>query len=297
MSAISENEPQATTKPKHALARKLPLSGRPQNRRWTIDDFEIGRPLGTGKFGRVYLAREKRSKFIVGLKVLSKNQLQKAGIETQLRREIEIQSNLRHPNIVRLYGYFFDQTRIYLIIEYAARGELFTLLRDQGRFSEEVAANYIVQMASAVDYCHSKHVIHRDIKPENILVGLDGELKIADFGWSVHAPSSRRTTLCGTLDYLPPEMIEGDEHDHTVDIWSLGVLLYEFLVGEPPFETRTQRDTCRRIVNVDLRFPSYVQADARDLIKRLLQRDPAKRMPLKDVRSHKWVVRVLGPEN
>ena len=276
--------------------RKLPPSGRAQARKWSLDDFEIGRPLGTGKFGRVYLAREKRTKFIVGLKVLNKAQLQKAGIEHQLRREIEIQSHLRHPNILRMYGYFYDQTRIYLIIEYAARGELFKILRDCERFDEETSARYIVQMCDAINYCHSKHVIHRDIKPENILVGLDGELKIADFGWSVHAPTSRRTTLCGTLDYLPPEMIEGKDHDASVDVWSLGVLLYEFLVGSPPFEEATQRDTCRRIRDVDLRFPTFVSPLARDLVTRFLQHDPQKRIALADVRNHPWVVQQLGPE-
>jgi len=276
-------------------SRKNIPTGRSQTKTWSLDDFEIGRPLGTGKFGRVYLAREKKSKFIVGLKVLNKSQLQKASIEHQLRREIEIQSNLRHPNIIRLYGYFYDATRIYLIIEYAARGELFTILRDSEKFDEKTAAEYIVQMCDAINYCHSKHIIHRDIKPENILVGLNGELKIADFGWSVHAPSSRRKTLCGTLDYLPPEMIEGQEHDNSVDIWSLGVLLYEFLVGSPPFETDSQRGTCRRIINVDIKFPSSVSPLARDLILRLLQKDPSKRMPLSDVRSHPWILQQLGP--
>lgn len=294
-SRAKENIAPSTHLVKEKGTRKLPQSNRSQVRRWALDDFEIGRPLGTGKFGRVYLAREKRSKFIVSIKVLNKAQLQKASIEHQLRREIEIQSHLRHPNIIRMYGYFWDQNRIYLILEYAARGELFKILRDCERFDEETAARYIVQMCDAINYCHSKHVIHRDIKPENILVGLNGELKIADFGWSVHAPSSRRTTLCGTLDYLPPEMIEGKEHDASVDIWSLGVLLYEFLVGAPPFEEARQRETCRRIRDVDLKFPSFVTPLARDLIQRFLQHDPSQRIQLADVRTHPWIVQQLGP--
>ena len=105
------------------------------------------------------------------------------------------------------------------------------------KFPEAVAAPYIQQMAQALLYLHSKHVIHRDIKPENLLLGLKGELKIADFGWSVHAPEARRQTLCGTLDYLPPEMVEGKEHGRHVDVWSLGVLCYEFLVGSPHLKT------------------------------------------------------------
>jgi aurora kinase len=117
-----------------------------------------------------------------------------------------------------------------------------------GRFSESRTATYVAQLAGALRYCHAKHVIHRDIKPENLLLGLAGELKIADFGWSVHAPSSRRRTLCGTLDYLPPEMVEGREHDAAVDCWSLGVLAYEFLVGAAPFEAPGHQDTYRRWV-------------------------------------------------
>ena len=288
---LMNNENQPIPQP----SRKLPQSNRQQTHKWTINDFEIGRPLGNGKFGRVYLAREKKSKFIVSLKLLRKSQLQKANIEHQLRREIEIQSHLRSPNIIRMYGYFHDKTYIYLIIEYAARGELFGILRDNERFDEETSARYICQMCDAIHYCHTKNVIHRDIKPENILVGLNGDLKIADFGWSVHNPSSRRKTLCGTLDYLPPEMLENKDYDKNVDVWSLGVLLYEFLVGAPPFEERHQRDTFRRICNVDIHFPPYVRPLARDLIVRFLQHDPAKRIHLEDVRRHPWIIQQLGP--
>lgn len=175
--------------------------------------------MGRGKFGTVYLAREIRTKYIVALKVLQKNQLLKAGVEHQLRREIEIQSHLRHRNILRLYGYFYDNKRIYLILEYSPRGELYKQLMAKGRFGERQSAQYVLELSRALAYCHLKHVIHRDIKPENLLIGHLGELKIADFGWSVHAPTSRRNTLCGTLDYLPPEMVEGREHDEQVDVW------------------------------------------------------------------------------
>jgi len=260
-------------------------------KQWSLKDFEIGKPLGRGKFGAVYLAREKRTKYIVAIKVLQKSQLLKAGVEHQLRREIEIQSHLRHRHILRMYGYFYDAKRIYLILEYSPGGELYKRLTAKGHFSDRSAARYISDLDQALDYCHAKHVIHRDIKPENLLIGAQGEIKIADFGWSVHAPTSRRNTLCGTLDYLPPEMVEGREHDEQVDVWSLGVLLYEFLVGVPPFEAEGHGATYRRISRVDLKFPPEVSTDAQDLIRKLLVKEPSQRLRLKDVPNHPWIVR------
>ena len=133
---------------------------------------------------------------------------------------IYIRSELRHPNVLRLYGYFHDEKRIFLMLEFAGKGELYKQLSKHGSFSEKRSSRYIDQMADALSYLHSKHVIHRDIKPENLLLGINGELKIGDFGWSVHAPGNRRMTLCGTLDYLPPEMVEGREHNEKVDYWN-----------------------------------------------------------------------------
>ncbi|XP_071378904.1 aurora kinase C-like [Centroberyx affinis] len=261
------------------------------SKRWSLENFDIGRPLGKGKFGNVYLARERQTMFILALKVLFKKQLEKAGVEHQLRREVEIQSHLRHPNILRLYGYFHDSSRVYLILEFAPKGELYSELQRCGSFNEERSATYIMELADALKYCHSKKVIHRDIKPENLLLGANGELKIADFGWSVHTPSSRRSTLCGTLDYLPPEMIEGRTHDEKVDLWSLGVLCYEFLVGCPPFETKSHEDTYRKISRVEFSYPAAanVSAGARDLIGRLLKHNPMHRLPIEGVLCHPWV--------
>jgi aurora kinase len=243
-----------------------------QPKEFHLGMFEIGRPLGKGKFGRVYLARERSTGFICALKVLHKSELQQGKVEKQVRREIEIQSNLRHPNILQLYGHFHDSKRVFLILEFAGKGELYKHLRRETRFPEWKAAAYIAQMAAALKYLHKKHVIHRDIKPENILMGIHGEIKISDFGWSVHAPNNRRQTMCGTLDYLPPEMLKPGSGDNwygeKVDLWSLGVLTYEFLVGEAPFED-TMIMTQRRITRADMTVPSFVSPEAKDLIKRV----------------------------
>ncbi|KAF9265291.1 kinase-like protein [Marasmius fiardii PR-910] len=262
---------------------------------WTLHDFDMGRPLGKGKFGRVYMVRTKAEpKYILALKTLYKSEIVAGRVEKQIRREIEIQQNLRHPNVLRLYGYFHDEKRIFLMLEFAGKGELYRQLAKYGCFSEKRSARYIDQMADALMYLHSKHVIHRDIKPENLLLGLNGELKIADFGWSVHAPGNRRRTMCGTLDYLPPEMVEGKEHGEKVDLWALGVLTYEFLVGNPPFEVRGHGGVDRtytRIVKVDLRFPAAMSPDVKDLIARLLRHEPQSRLPLSKVLQHSWIVK------
>ncbi|XP_010330209.1 zinc finger protein 264 isoform X5 [Saimiri boliviensis] len=271
----------------------------PTMRRLTIDDFEIGRPLGKGKFGNVYLARLKESHFIVALKVLFKSQIEKEGLEHQLRREIEIQAHLQHPNILRLYNYFHDARRVFLILEYAPRGELYKELQKSEKLDEQRTATIIEELADALIYCHENKVIHRDIKPENLLLGFRGEVKIADFGWSVHTPSLRRKTMCGTLDYLPPEMVEGRIYDEKVDLWCIGVLCYELLVGYPPFESTSHSETYRRILKVDVRFPLSMPVGAQDLISKLLRYQPLERLPLAQILRHAWVQthsrRVLPP--
>ncbi|KAE9421619.1 hypothetical protein Angca_006369, partial [Angiostrongylus cantonensis] len=220
-------------------------------RNWVIDDFDVGRPLGRGKFGSVFLARSKEEKVVIALKardfqVLFKDQLKKHNVMHQVKREIEIQYHLKHPNILRLKGYFHDQQRVYIILEFAEGGELHGRMKKKGKLDEHEAAKYVRQLADGLSYCHAKRVIHRDIKPENIL--LDRNRNIADFGWAVVSSHSRRETICGTLDYLPPEMINGDTHDHTVDNWAIGILLYEMLVGRPPFEFRDRSETFSAIM-------------------------------------------------
>ncbi|KRZ36153.1 Aurora kinase A [Trichinella pseudospiralis] len=250
-------------------------------RKWSLKNFDIGRPLGRGRYGHLYLARVKERHVIVALKVLFKSQLIKAGVEIQLRREIEIQFKLKHPNILRLHGYFHDDLRVVLILEYASKGELYAMLREEQKFSEERSANYMRQLVSAVSYMHSQSVIHRDIKPENILVDSRDPILFTSF---------RRRTVCGTLDYLPPEMICHGSHDEKVDIWALGVLLYEFLVGDPPFFAPSQKATMRLISACEFTIPDTVSDGAKDVISKLLKKDPTERMLLDELMIHPWMI-------
>lgn len=290
--AAESNAEMTEEEKKKADDRKMGLTTNTKDKKWGLKDFDIGRPLGKGKFGNVYLAREKSSKFVVALKVLFKNQILQSQVEHQLKREIEIQTHLRHPHILRMYGYFHDDTRVYMILEYAPKGELFKHLQAQPnrRFSEPEGAKYVYELTKALIYCHSKGIIHRDIKPENLLLGTQGELKIADFGWSVHSASSTRKTLCGTLDYLPPEMVKGTEHGPSVDIWSLGVLCYELLVGHPPFEAPSYDETYARILKAKYSFPEFVSSEARDLVGELIRVEPCARLPLKKILTHPWIM-------
>lgn len=273
------------------IRKSIPMSTKSKHKSWKISDFEIGRKLGKGKFGKVYCVKEKESGFICALKIMDKKELTDFNIEKQFVREVEIQSNIRHINCLRLYGWFHDDYKVYLILEYASQGELYKLLKKVKKFDDITTSNYISQVASALHFLHKKNVIHRDIKPENILLDFNNIVKISDFGWSVHTQANRRTTMCGTLDYLPPEMVEAKEHNEQVDTWALGVLLYEFLVGKPPFEEEYKSATYRRISKVDLQIPSFVSADACDLIKKLLQYNPDKRLPLDQVQTHPYIIK------
>lgn len=215
-----------------------------------------------------------------------------------------------------------------MVLEYANGGELYKRMQDEEdkRFTETKAANYIRQLTNALIFLHRKGVIHRDIKPENLLLHINKDeanptkrevVKLADFGWSVVKRSyTSRMTMCGTLDYLPPEMVEGQEYDENADIWSVGVLLFEFLVGNPPFVTPVRSgsqyiwapntadflqlvqgektETYDRIASADFAFPDHISAGAQDLIGKLLQKHPTKRLPLQMVQRHPWMVAQMG---
>lgn len=153
----------------------------------------MGTALGKGKFGRVFLARERTTEFMVAMKIMFKSELRKNRVEKQVLREIEIQSHLKHPHILRLYTWFHDDRRIYLAIELASQGELYKHLKNSpnGRFDEHRSAKYTYQVADALNYCHLNKVIHRDLKPENIMLTCDDNVKLADFGWSAHSMSNK----------------------------------------------------------------------------------------------------------
>ncbi|OCF54218.1 AUR protein kinase [Kwoniella mangroviensis CBS 10435] len=269
------------------------------SKHWSLANFDIGRPLGKGHFGKVYLARvkSKTDPFVLVLKCLSKDEVITKEVQIQVRREIEVMQQLRHPNIIRLYGWFHDSTRIFLMLELAGKGELFKQLAKKGRFSERRSSQYIRQVASGLTYLHSNQIIHRDIKPENLLLGMNGEIKIGDFGWSVYSPEENsQRTLAGTLSYVSPEMVLGQPYGKAVDIWALGVLAYELTCGAEPFGADTSsgpRLVHQRICTCDVHFPSFLSVEAREFIQSLLRLKPEERLPLDQVDQQPWILNHL----
>lgn len=230
----------------------------------------------------MYLARHLVTDYVCALKIISKAQAttQEEEKKKLIRRELEIHQNLAHKNILKLLAWFHDEESIYLVLEFAPGGSLYSKMNKQpkGKFTEHQTAIYIAQLTSALRYMHNKNIMHHDIKPENILLGFHGDIKLADFGYSVHSESGFRSTVCGTLDYLSPEVavmtlkpeMSRGWYTKAIDHWSLGVLMYELLVGKPPFEMKDVKSTQKKIANFKgkgIKFPGHVSERAEELIR------------------------------
>eukprot|EP00755_Sulcionema_specki_P033366 Sspe_Gene.100587::Locus_75270_Transcript_1_1_Confidence_1.000_Length_977::g.100587::m.100587 len=264
-----------------------------QARKVTLADFDLGKQIGQGRYGHVFAARDRVTNGMVALKRLDLDQIIAEGVKNQVKRELEIMQTLKHPNILSLYTYFWDDKYLYLVVEYAARGDLWNRLLNESRFSVHMTAKLVAQLCEAINYAHKHNVIHRDIKPENLLLDANQNLKLADFGWSVLARRPMRTTYCGTPDYIPPEMASSKSYDFRVDIWCIGVFAYECLLGKPPFQADDDAAREKRILAQDYSFPEdpVLPDEAYDLIRNLIQVDPSKRMPLDQVLRHPFITK------
>jgi aurora kinase len=244
-----------------------------------LDMFELGEPTDV-KFAHRYLARDRRSGISYTLDRYNKKMNTQMRHLEQIQRQLDIRSSLQHDNILKMLGHFEDQKDIYMVLEFVSEETMYERLQRENRFSEGEAARYIAQVVEGLKYIHGEHVIHRDLKPENLVRDVNGAVKFLGFEWSVRAPPShnKRRSLCGTLDYLPPEMLKPAEHlpsgimlreyTNKIDLWSLGVLVYEFLVGEAPFAD-TPAMTQKKISTADMTVPEFVSEEAKDLITRV----------------------------
>jgi serine/threonine protein kinase len=273
--------------------------------------------LGSGAFGDVYLIKHKQDGKLFAVKKMDKEKILNSGASLEIvRREIDIHSRLLHENIVRLFSSYEDNLSFHLILEYANSGTLFGAIKKNKSMEEKKAFKYFIQTASALYFLHENNLIHRDIKPENLLLDSNDNVKLCDFGWCIELEIGNRKTFCGTIEYMAPEIVKEMPYDGAIDVWSIGVLLYELLHGYSPFralqnqnEDAEAAEVFRNIVKVQYKIDRKDISDqCKDLIKsnaifylELLTPEISSRMKIKDVFSHPWVVyfekEILEKEN
>ncbi|XBW34897.1 hypothetical protein QEN19_000461 [Hanseniaspora menglaensis] len=265
-----------------------------------ISDFEIGKILGKGKLGRVYCCKHKKTGYIVAIKVMRKADLIEFKLIKQLKKEIMIQGKLNHKSITKLYNWFADEKRIYLIMEYCYNGELYRALQNSksGTLPEFKVRKYISELLASFKFLQDNNIIHRDLKPENILLDEYGDIKLTDFGWATQVnlrdptDNGTRNTLCGTIDYLSPEIINNEPYNNKVDNWALGVLTFELLFGYAPFEQLKKEDTYKMICSGQINWPlnerDSVTSLAKDFIEKLLIVRVKDRMTINEALNHSW---------
>jgi serine/threonine protein kinase len=217
--------------------------------------------LGSGAFGEVYLVKNRRDGKLFAVKQMDKSRILNTGATLDIiRREIDIHCRLIHENIIRLYSFSEDNSSFFLLMEYADSGSLFRKIRKSKGLDEKSAFKYFIQTAAAIYFIHENNLIHRDIKPENLLLDDKDNIKLCDFGWCIELEIGNRNTVCGTPEYMAPEIIKEMPYDKSIDIWSLGVLLYELLHGYSPFraqhdnEEEENTQVMRNIIKYNLRF-------------------------------------------
>jgi len=250
--------------------------------------------LGSGSFGRVFLVSHNETKELFALKTIEKRKIMMTyGKLDIIYDEINIHSKLYHQNIIKLYSVYEDDETINIILEYAKGGNLYQLIKDEKNgFSESKAFDYFIQVINAVYYLHSNNIIHRDIKPENILIGDDNKLKLCDFGWAKELTLENRSTFCGTMEYMAPEIVGSENYDYSVDIWSLGILLYEMLFGHSPFNGKDTNNIILNIKSHELNYDDTnkkISNSCKDLIQKLLNMNPQKRLKIKDILEHPFI--------
>ncbi|KAH9247166.1 hypothetical protein BASA81_015250 [Batrachochytrium salamandrivorans] len=280
----------ASTAASPLLPRNVPSSQR-------IGPYVLGKTLGVGSTGRVKLGIHIETNHRVAIKIISKESLdpnikeiKKGDMNRKLEREITIMKLIKHPNVLQLFDVYETAKELFLVLEHVEGGELFDYLVKKGRLSNSEAVGFFQQIIMGVEYCHRHLICHRDLKPENLLLDKDRNVKVADFGMaSMQVPSKMLETSCGSPHYASPEIIKGMRYDGaSSDIWSCGVILYALVTGNLPFDDENIRRLLNKVKTGMYFIPEHVDADARDLIKRMLVISPEKRITMKEVMQHRW---------
>ncbi|XDT20143.1 Serine/Threonine protein kinases active-site signature [Nakaseomyces glabratus] len=265
--------------------------------KYSLQDFHIMRTLGTGSFGRVHLVRSVHNGRYYAIKVLKKAQVVKMKQIEHTNDERRMLKLVEHPFLIRMWGTFQDSRNLFMVMDYIEGGELFTLLRKSQRFPNPVAKFYAAEVTLALEYLHFHNIIYRDLKPENILLDRNGHIKITDFGFAKEVETVT-WTLCGTPDYIAPEVIATKPYNKSVDWWSLGVLIYEMLAGYTPFYDTTPMKTYEKILHGKVVYPQFFNSDVIDLLSKLLTADLTRRIGnlqkgAQDIKSHPWFAEVV----
>jgi ribosomal protein S6 kinase beta len=255
------------------------------------NDFELLRVVGQGAFGKVFQVRKKDTGDILAMKVMVKNKIVERNQGDYMKAERDILTKVVHPFIVQLRYSFQTSSKLYLLLDYINGGHLFYQLLRQGIFSEDLGRLYSAEIVSAVSHLHSRGIIHRDLKPENILLDHEGHVKLTDFGLAKEITDTCSTnSLCGTMEYMAPEILTGAGHGKAADWWSVGILLYEMLTGSPPFVHNNRQKLQQKILTDKPKLPKYLTSEAVTLLKGLLNKDPKRRLGgnSDDIKNHKF---------
>ncbi|KAL1488541.1 hypothetical protein ABEB36_015005 [Hypothenemus hampei] len=254
-----------------------------------MDKYEVIGPLGEGSFGRVYKAKQLSTGNFVALKVISKRGRSTKELKG-FRRECEIQRELHHPNIIQMLDSFETENEIVVITEFAAK-ELTEMLNEDGYLMEEKVQQIVWDLVSALYYLHSNRVLHRDLKPQNILLDVKNRAKLCDFGFARNMSTGTHvlTSIKGTPLYMAPELIDELPYDYNADLWSLGCIIYELLMGTPPFCTNSILHLIRKIKTEQIKWPTFLSPDCTSFLKGLLQKDPSKRMTWTQILNHHFI--------
>ncbi|XP_031620795.1 cAMP-dependent protein kinase catalytic subunit 3 [Contarinia nasturtii] len=261
-------------------------------KRYVLEDFQLLKTIGTGTFGRVCLCLDQKTNRYCAMKILAMSDVIRQKQVEHVKNEKNILAEIKHPFIVNLIWHTKDDLCLYMLFEYIIGGELFTYLRNAGKFNNSTANFYASQIILALEYLHENSIVYRDLKPENLLLDREGHLKITDFGFAKKL-KDRTWTLCGTPEYLAPEIIQSKGHNKAVDFWALGILIYEMLCGFPPFYADNPFGIYEKILNGKYEWPCLVDPIAKDLVKKLLVPDRTRRLGnmkngSEDIRRHRW---------